>query len=596
MQTQEAATVSMNAAETLNRSVRPPWARVALLAPLLCAAATAPAHAAHHAPLHAAARHGAVAADTPEASQAGAEILKKGGNAVDAAIATALALGVVAPGGSGLGGGGFAVVWIAKEHRATMIDFREVAPHAARREMFADDKPAPGQPPRSAVGGLAVGVPGEPAGLALLHQKLGHLPLAKIVLPVVRLAQAGFQPSRRLVSESHKMSTALPADEPMRRWLVPNGRELTDASLVRRPALAATITRFGAKGRDALYSGPIAEELVATTKAHGGLLTMDDLASYQPLWRDPLVGQFRGRTIYAAPPPAGGATAIEALNFLDALPALPRGSLGSSAWFHRIAEALTHAFADRARWMGDPAFFKVPIEKLTSPAYAQSLVLRFAEDKVLPTEAYGTPAEKGSPVEPPRDHGTSHLCVIDGEGNAVALTTTINLELGAQLEAARSGVILNDQMDDFAARPGRPNEFGLVGAEANAIAAGKRPQSSMTPMLIVENGELVMCVGGSGGPTIVASSVQAVAAVFDEGVDAEGAVTMSRVYAQWLPVELRLEHDIPNDVADALAKKGHKIARTPTEGFAPAVQVLLRRGGVIEAASDPRKGGRPAVQ
>jgi len=523
-------------------------------------------------------------------------VLRKGGNAVDAAIATALALGVVGPGGSGLGGGGFAVVWSAKEHRAMVIDFREVAPRGATREMFADDNPAPGQRSRSAVGGLAVAVPGEPAGLAALHQKLGHLPLSQIVLPAVRLAQAGFAPSRRLVNASHTMSGVLATDEPMRRWLVPNDHELTDASVVHRPALAATLTRFGQRGRDALYAGPIAEELVATTKAHGGVLSMDDLATYQPLWRDPLVGQFRGRTIYAAPPPAGGATAIQALHFLDALPALPRGSLGSSAWFHRIAEALTHAFADRARWLGDPAFFKVPTEKLTSPAYGKTLAARFSEDKVLATEAYGTPAENGSPVEPPRDHGTSHLCVVDAEGNAVALTTTVNLELGAQIEAPRSGVILNDQMDDFAARPGRPNAFGLVGAEANSIAAGKRPQSSMTPMLIVENGELVMCVGGSGGPTIVASSVQAVAAVFDEGVDAEGAVTMTRVYAQWRPEALGLENDIPNDVADALVKKGHKIRRVPTESFAPAVQVILRRGGVIEAASDPRKGGRPAAQ
>jgi gamma-glutamyltranspeptidase/glutathione hydrolase len=390
----------------------------------------------------------------------------------------------------------------------------------------------------------------------------------------------------------------LPAGEPMLKWLQPGGKDLSPTTRIVRPELAETITRFGKGGRDAFYKGEVAADLVAAVKARGGVLTAEDLASYQPIWREPLVGQFRGRKIFAAPPPAGGTTALEALHFLDALPALPKGSLGSSAYFHRISEALTHAFADRARWMGDPAFFtdgEVPMQKLATPEYGKQLAARFHDESVPPNDSYGTPAKKGSPVEPPRDHGTSHLCVMDGEGNVVALTTTVNMEFGAQMEAPRSGVVLNDQMDDFASRPGKPNGFGLVGAEANSIAPGKRPLSSMTPMIVVDKDEAVMCVGGSGGPTIVASSVQAIVAAIDEGVNAEVAVTMPRVYSQWRPDVLMLETDIPTDVANALAKRGHKLKRLESEIFAPAIQVTLRKNGEIEAASDPRKGGAPAA-
>ena len=538
-------------------------------------------------------RLGAVSAASPLAVEAGVEVLANGGNAVDAAIAAALALGVVGPAGSGLGGGGFAVVWSAKDRRAQALDFREVAPAAATREMFAADD-AKAQPSRSVAGGLAVAVPAEPAGLAALHDRLGKLPLARIVEPAVRLARDGFSPTPRLVRSSQDFDKKLPADEPMRRWLVPNGKPLTEDVRVKRPQLAATLARFGKEGKRALYAGPLADDLIASVAAHGGLLTAADLAAYQPQWREPIAGAFRGRKLYAVPPPAGGATAIEALQYLDALPPLKKGSLGSSAWYHRVAEALTHAFADRARWMGDPAFFKVPLERLLSSDYARSLAARFREDGVLPHDQYGTPAT-GAGVEPPRDHGTSHVCVVDGEGNAVALTTTVNLELGARFEAPRSGVVLNDQMDDFATRPGQPNAFGLVGAEANAIAAGKRPTSSMAPLLVVDDAGVVACAGGSGGPTIVASTVQAVAAIVDEDADAQTAVSTPRIYAQWQPEAIAVEADVPADVVEALQKRGHKVRVLPREGFYPAAQVIVRRGETLEAASDPRKGGQPAA-
>ena len=552
-----------------------------------------PALAASPAPLYAPVSHGAVASDTPDASAAGAEVLGQGGSAADAAVATALALGVVAPGGSGLGGGGFAVVWSAKDGKARVLDFREVAPAAATRDMFAHD-PAPDaqHPARSVIGGLAVGVPGEAAGLAMLHAAYGKLSLTQVEAPAVRLAR-GFHPTRRLASTIAKVAPTLVDGDPMRRWMTPGGQPATPSTRVVRAQLADTLVRFGKRGHDAIYAGAVAAEIVDTVRAHGGILTAADLAAYRPLWREPLVGAFRGRQILTAPPPAGGMTTLEALHFLDALSPLPQGSLDSSAYLHRIAESLGHAFADRARWMGDPAFFAVPVEKLSSPVYGRELARRFSDERVLPLDEYGTPAAKGTAIEPPRDHGTTHVCVIDAEGNAVALTTTVNLELGSRVETPRSGILLNDQMDDFASSPGKPNDFGLVGAEANAIAPGKRPASSMSPLLVVNDGKVVMCAGGSGGPTIVASTLQAVVAVIDEGADAETAVALPRVYAQWRPDRLVVEAEVPEDVVRALAKRGHKVVRFPRGAFAPAAQVILRNGDELEAASDPRKGGVP---
>jgi gamma-glutamyltranspeptidase/glutathione hydrolase len=469
-----------------------------------------------------------------------------------------------------------------------------VAPRTATRDLFAADDPKQ-SPSRSMVGGLAVAVPAEGAGLAALHDKLGKLPLAQLVEPAARLAREGFVPSPRLVDASARFEKLLPTGEPMRAWLLPDGKPLTHTSKVKRPTLAATLLRFGKEGRKGIYRGPIAEELVASVKAHGGALTLADLEAYQPLWRDPLVGRFRDRQLYAAPPPAGGATAIEALQFLDALPPLPKGSLGSSAWYHRVTEALTHAFADRIRFLGDPAFVKVPIEKLTSLDYSRALAAKFHEDAVLPIEQYGTPISGGTAAEPPHDHGTSHVCVVDGEGNAVAITTTINLPFGAQFEAGRSGIVLNDQMDDFTTHPGQPNALGLVGSEANAIAPGKRPTSSMTPLLVVDEHGVLACAGGSGGPTIVASSVQVVAAILDEDVDAQTAVNAPRIYAQWKPEAVIVEADIATDVIEAFQKRGHKTQPVPRIPLAPAAQVIVRRGDLLEAASDPRKGGAPAA-
>jgi len=550
--------------------------------------------AAYIAPLRVPIGRGVVAADTPEAARAGAEVLARGGNAVDAAVATALALGVVSSGGSGLGGGGFLVLSTVKDHRVRVLDFRETAPAAASRDMFLVDGKF--VPERSKWGGLAVAIPGEPAGLAEVEAKFGKLGLEAAAAPAIKLARDGFPASEHLTTAAARILGRLGAnaDEPLRAMLAPGGKSLAPGDRLKRPELARTLELFGRGGHDAFYRGAIARELAAAVQRKGGVLTVEDLANYKPLWHDPLEGTYRGHHIYGVPPPAGGATTIEALQILDARPPLGPLGPGSSAADHAIAEALKHAFADRARALGDPAFVDVPSRKLTDPAYARELAARVADDKVQKPEAYGGKTLAGAPADVPHDHGTSHLCVADGEGNVVALTTTINLGFGAAFFGGSTGVLLNDEMDDFSAQPGVPNAYGLIGGFANAVAPGKRPLSSMTPLLLMKDGRPTLCAGGSGGPLIVSETVQAVVNVIDFGMDAEAAVSAPRIHAQWVPDVLLVEPEIAADVIEGLKRRGQKVVPPPP--FAgSAAQVIVFKPDHLEAASDPRKGGAPAA-
>ncbi len=560
------------------------------------------AHSAAPEPLWAARSRGIAATASLEASRAAAEILRKGGNAVDGAVAAALALGVVQPDSSGLGGGGFAVVWSAKDHKARVLDFRETAPARATADMFVVDGKA--DPKLSRWGGLAVAVPGEPAGLAELERTSGKLGLAAVVKPAIRLAREGYPVSHHQFCsiDPRRAGCAAPPPQllsppplgdhdPLRALLFHGDAELEERAIVKRPELAHMLELFGRRGPAAFYSGPVAQSIARVVQARGGVLTTADLAAYKPLWRDAIVGSFRGRQVWAAPAPAGGLTELETLQILDARPALTALGRGSSAADHVIAEALKHAFADRARSLGDPAFVKVLEDKLTSPAYARTLAARISDDKVLPPAAYGD-KDLAGPPEPPHDHGTSHLCVADGEGNVVALTTTVNLLFGARIVDPVSGVVLNDEMDDFSAQPGAPNAFGLIGAFANAVAPGKRPLSSMTPTIVTKDGEPILCVGAAGGPTIVSSTVQTIINVIDFGLDVSAAVSAPRIHAQWMPNALVVETDIPRDVVEGLKKRGHKVVPMPSLAAVQAVGLSPAR---LTAASDPRYGGAPAA-
>ncbi|HEY2749075.1 MAG TPA: gamma-glutamyltransferase [Polyangia bacterium] len=560
------------------------------------------ANSAAPAPLWADRDKGIAATANLDASRAAAEILRAGGNAVDGAVAAALALGVVQPDSSGLGGGGFAVVWMAKDKKARVLDFRETAPAAASRDMFVVDGKA--DPSKSRWGGLAVATPGEPAGLAELEKSYGKLGLLRVAQPAIRLARAGYAVSHHqycsidvrrpgcLAPVQYVPPPPLVEHDFLRPLVFGRGDAMLDErAIVKRPELARTLEALGRRGPSAIYAGPVAKSIAATVQARGGVLTAADLAGYKPLWRDALVGKFRGLDVWTAPAPAGGLTEIETLQILDARPPLTALGRGSSASDHVIVEALKHAFADRARSLGDPAFVKVVEEKLASPAYAQSLAARIRDDKVLPPAAYGD-KDLTKPADEPHDHGTSHLCVADGEGNVVGLTTTVNLLFGSRVVDPTSGIVLNDEMDDFSAQPGAPNAFQLIGAFANAVAPGKRPLSSMTPTIVTKDGEPILCVGAAGGPTIVSSTVQTIVNVVDFGLDVSAAVAAPRVHAQWMPNAMVAEPDVPDDVVKDLEKRGHKVVRMPTLGAVHAVGIARDR---LTATSDPRYGGAPAA-
>ncbi len=564
---------------------------VVALAPLSVRAATPP-------PLRA--PHAAVASDNPLASAAGLSLLQSGGNAIDAACATALALGVVHPFASGMGGGGFAVVYIAKEKKVYALDFRERAPAAIRPESYLRDGHA--DPSLSAKGGLAVGVPGEVRGLGELVRRWGALPFRKCAEPAQRLAARGFPVSWRLADSFGALAEKKTAPPGAAANTAPvdstfntifGGKLLTTADRWKRPDLAWTLERLRTGGADAFYKGEIAAAIVKAVKDSGGVMSAEDLTGYTATDRTPLETSYRGLRVLSMPPSSsGGIVLIETLGILSArypdAAALTKLGRNSSAYLHVLAEAFKHGFADRARQLGDTDFVTVDLAHLASPAYHRELASRIKDDSVQARDSYGT---AGGPAALHRDSGTTHVCVIDAEGNAVSLTTTVNLGFGAEVVAGKTGILLNDQMDDFSLQPGVPNAFGLVGSTQNAVAPRKRPLSSMTPTIVLDGDRVKMAVGAAGGPTIITATTQVVLNVLDFGLDAQAAVSAPRVHDQWVPEVLTIEPDIVLDVRQGLEKRGQKLHEMPRIGVANAI-VRTDRG--LEAAAEPRSAGAPA--
>ena len=538
--------------------------------------------------------HAAVASDHPLASAAGVTMMKAGGNAVDAACATALALGVVHPDASGIGGGGFAVVYLASSKQAFALDFRERAPAAVTPAAFFKDGKV--DPELSRHGGLAVAVPGEVRGLAEMVKRWGKLPFSKCVEGAQRLANRGFPVSWRLARSLGSLHPAAgPAVPGNARFLETFAtKPIAEGATLKRPDLGWTLQRLRAGGADAFYKGPVAQEIVKAVRAAGGLMTEQDLADYTATVRPPLEGAYRGLRVLSMPPPSsGGVALIETLGILSNVyrtdEDVRREGRGSSAYLHVLAEALKHGFADRARYLGDTDFVKVDLAHLTSPTYHTQLARRIKRDAVLPRDGYGT---LGPPPAQHRDGGTTNLSVIDAEGNAVALTTTVNLGFGAHLRAGKTGILLNDQMDDFSLNPGVPNAFGLIGNEQNAVAPRKRPLSSMTPTIAVDGaGHVQVVVGAAGGPTIISATVQVLLDVVDWKMDAQAAVAAPRIHDQWFPETLAVEPEIARDVLDNLTRRGHKLQEAPHIGTA---NVLVRTDRGIEAGAEPRSPSAPA--
>ena len=538
---------------------------------------------------------GVVAADHRLASEAGAAMLRAGGNAVDAAVAAALAGGVVQPHSSGLGGGGFAVV-VGPGHDPVALDFRERAPAAAHADMFLDEQ---GQviPGLSDHGPLAIAVPGEPRGLAALLARYGSLSPGQVAAPAIGLAKDGFPVGGALARAS-------------RAWSAEHGDGLfpllfdgaqgppSEGAMVRRTALAASLEAWAASGGESLHSGPQAAALVQGLGALGGLITTQDLADYRPVEREPLVDRYRDWTVVTMPPPSsGGLVILQVLRVIEGWPASDTGLL-EPPFVLRVVEALEHAFADRARWMGDPDFVAVPVARLLSDervAAVRAAVRQTVGEggepaacATLPTEAYGMPLEAGE------DHGTHHISALDGDGMAVALTTTINTSFGSGVVDPGSGLLLNDELDDFVAAPGVPNFYGLVGNERNAVAPGKRPLSSMSPTVVLDAaGRPVLVVGASGGPRIITATLEVLLAVLEGGSSVQEAVALPRYHHQWLPPRVRVDPELPLATVQALEGCGHEVGGPPPAAAVQAVQRLP--SGRLDGASDPRKGGAPAV-
>lgn len=532
-------------------------------------------------PLRAA--RGAVASDHPAASAAGVQLLKWGGNAIDAACATALALGVVNPHGSGIGGGGFALVYLAKEKQVHVVDFRERAPEAIDPKMFfRDGKP---DPTLSRQHGLAVAVPGEVKGLSTLVNRFGKLPFSRCVIPAERLAR-----QVPATSQVAWMINDVGGKQDFIKRVFAFKAPVKPGDPLRRPDLARALSLLRQTGPEAFYEGPIARDIIEAVKQAGGVMTMQDLADYQVKFRNPILTTYRGLRVATMPPSSSGGLVIAtALAFLEkVLPDPKAAGHNSSEYLHALTEALKHGFADRARHLGDTDFVDVPLEKLLSEAYRTELAQRFRADAVLPSARYGKP---GADPTDANDGGTAHLSVIDGEGNAVALTTTVNLWFGARIVTDRFGIVLNNEMDDFSIKPGVENAFRLLGTEKNAVAPRKRPLSSMSPTLVFDEGGVRMAVGGAGGPTIISGTLQVLLNVLDFGMNAQAASSAPRVHHQWMPEILMHEPQLPIDVLRNLQRRGHK---TQPREHLTKVNVVVRGIDGLEAAAEFRGDGAPA--
>jgi gamma-glutamyltranspeptidase/glutathione hydrolase len=529
----------------------------------------------------------AIASAHPLASQAGLEILAKGGNAFDAAVAVAGALSVVEPSGSGLGGGGFILIHRASDGLDMMIDAREKAPAAATRDMYLgpDGKPVPGLSTGSA---LAAGIPGEPAGLALLAQKYGKLPLKTSLAPAIRLAHEGFPLYARLQNIiANKVPQLKRSPAAAHAFLTKKGEAPPVGYVIKRPDLAATLELFAAKGADGYYKGAFAKKMADGVRKLGGIWTEEDLANYTAVERAPIVGTYKGaRIISASPPASGGIALVDALNILEAYDLKAEDPVTR---IHLIVESMRRMHRDRAIYLGDPDFVKIPVDMLTDKHYAEGQRTSLRLDRATPSEVLPSDA-----IDAAHGHHTTHFSIIDRDGNRVGMTITLNLLLGSGLMVPGTGILLNNQMDDFSIKPGTPNAYRLIGAEANAIAPGKRPLSSSTPTF-VESDRGVMVVGTPGGSYIIGMVLLATLDFMD-GKSAQEIVSAPRFHHQYYPDVIQYEPGAFTDAqVKALSDRGHKLQLSGRKWGNLQVVLWDYATGSVEAASDPRGVGAGLV-
>jgi gamma-glutamyltranspeptidase/glutathione hydrolase len=535
-------------------------------------------------------RHGMVVAQEARAARIGVAMLERGGNAVDAAVATGFALAVTYPRAGNIGGGGYMVIHFGDSRRGPRniaIDYRETAPAAATRDMFLDEK-GNADARKSRDSALAIGVPGTVAGLALAHRRFGsgRLTLAELMEPAIKLAREGFEVDTDVADSLPRARTRLARwPSSAKIFLKPDGSALGTGDMLVQRDLADTLQAIAERGPSAFYEGPVAEKLAAGVQAAGGIMTAEDLKAYRAHLRRPVRGRYRGYEIVSMPPSSsGGVVLIEMLNILEGY---KLAELDEPSRLHLMIEAMRRAYADRAAYLGDPAVVSAPLTRLMSRRYAAQLRAGIDRERATPSREI-----REDLLLPREGTNTTHFSVIDRYGNAVSNTYTLNFSYGVGLVADGTGVLLNNELDDFAARPATPNAYGLIGGDANAPGPGKRPLSSMTPTIVLKNGRPVIVTGSPGGSRIITAVLQILVNVIDRGMDAASAVAAPRIHHQWSPDHVFAENALPAPTVAALEGLGHKIERRPP--FTQANTILVTPRGYVGAA-DPRTRGALAA-
>ncbi len=542
-------------------------------------------------------KRGMVATAHHLASEAGARMLAAGGNAMDAAVASSFVISVVRPQSTGIGGGGFLLFHEARTQKTHVFDFRERAPKAATRDMYLDKegnpKPYRSQkiaiPNASVNGHLAVATPGLVAGLVQVHKSHGKLPLSQVMQPAIDIAGKGFPVYESLAEAAADRAEVLKQFAAARDLFLPAGSAIKVGDILVQKELAWTLKQIAERGRDGFYKGEVARRILAEIKRGGGILSQQDLDAYQVLERQVAHGTYRDHRIVSMPPPSsGGVHIVQMLNMLESYDVKKFG-FGTPDGIHILTEVMRRAFADRAKYLGDPDFVEIPVAGLTSKAYAKQLSATINLQSATPSKALAASDPKA--FESP---STTHLSVVDQDGNAVASTQTINYSFGSCVVAAGTGIVLNDEMDDFSIKPGVPNAYGLVGSEANAVAARKTPLSSMSPTMVFDkSGKLQLVAGSPGGPRIITATLQTIINVIDHRMALPQAVQAHRIHHQWLPDKLRIEENgFSQKTIDELRRRGHDIVQ---QGAIGDVQAIARtqEGTHWIGVSDTRSEGKP---
>lgn len=524
-------------------------------------------------------KNGMVASEQGLATQVGLDILKQGGNAIDAAVAVGFALAVVLPNAGNIGGGGFMVLHDDKTGKDVAIDFREIAPAKASRDMYLDNQ-------GNVIDGKSLfthdasGVPGTVAGMEYALKKWGTMPLSKVLEPAIKLADKGFIVSDVLAQTLKEEKSTLGKWSSSKAIFFKNGEPLKSGDLLVQKDLAKSLRLIAKQGAKAFYQGEIATKIAKEMQSHGGTMTLEDLKAYKVVERQPIIGDYRGYKVVTMPPPSsGGVHLIEILNMLEHYP-IKEDGVNSAKNIHHMAESMKLAYADRSEYLGDPDFVKIPVTGLTSKAYANERVKTIDDNKAR----LSSNIKPGKP-QPYESDQTTHFSVMDKAGNAVAVTYTLNLNFGSGIVVEGTGILLNNEMDDFSVKPGVPNAFGLVGGAANAIEAKKRPLSSMTPTIVMKNNKPWLVTGSPGGARIITTVLQSVVNTIDHEMNPAEAIITPRVHHQWLPDELRVEEGISPDTIKLLQDKGHKVVTKAPMG---RIQIIQADDSGFYGYSDPR--------